>query len=265
MNKIGPKYDKNSGVSEVIGFILVLGIIMAGIAIVTLYGYPALIQAQESSNIKNMQKNMIVLQNDFKSLAFKSIPYKETSIQISGGSLFVIPGDHVPNPFFNITYYNTSLGGETTLTFYPGDILYVPDSGESAVALENGAVHTSAFTGSAMLSEPRWYIDDNSGKKTFVINLIQINTPNSTILSKNGMSTVQMQIHPEGMISQDYSPSLKDVTVRYSNNSEYGLYNYETSWKNYFGSIVQGSPQNPITVSTNQIVINRYTVDIVGL
>ncbi len=77
------------GASEAIGFLLTFTIIIAGIGLVTLYGYPLLTQQQVNADEKIMEKNMIVLQNDFKSLAYKTVPYKETSLKIGSGSLTV--------------------------------------------------------------------------------------------------------------------------------------------------------------------------------
>jgi hypothetical protein len=74
------------GVSESIGFLLIFSIVIVGIGLVTLYGYPLLLKQQVSADEKIMEKNMIVLQNDVKSLAFKTVPYKETS-KIGSGSL----------------------------------------------------------------------------------------------------------------------------------------------------------------------------------
>ncbi|PKL57677.1 MAG: hypothetical protein CVV34_06280, partial [Methanomicrobiales archaeon HGW-Methanomicrobiales-5] len=65
------------GVSESIGFILIFSMVIAGIGLVTLYGYPMLLQQQTSANERIMEKNMIVLQNDVKSLTYKTVPYKE--------------------------------------------------------------------------------------------------------------------------------------------------------------------------------------------
>ncbi|MFA7694975.1 MAG: hypothetical protein WCX63_05530, partial [Methanoregula sp.] len=62
---------------------------MAGIGMVTLYGYPMLMQQQTSADEQIMEKNMIVLQNDVKGLAFKTVPYKETSLKVGGGALTV--------------------------------------------------------------------------------------------------------------------------------------------------------------------------------
>src|SRR5512136_3187645 len=77
------------GVSEAIGFMLIFTIVIAGIALVTLYGYPLLLQQQVGADEKIMEKNMIVLQNDVKSLAYKTVPFKETSLKIGSGSLTV--------------------------------------------------------------------------------------------------------------------------------------------------------------------------------
>ncbi len=91
------KYD-GSGVSEAIGFIIILGIVVTGIALVTLSGYPLLLEQQQNANVRNMEKNMIVLQSDANLLTYKGVPYRETSMQVSGGNLQVIN----PNPSFRI-------------------------------------------------------------------------------------------------------------------------------------------------------------------
>jgi hypothetical protein len=51
-------------VSEAVGFILILGIVITGIGLVTLYGYPVLVKEQSNTDIKNMERAMIVIQND---------------------------------------------------------------------------------------------------------------------------------------------------------------------------------------------------------
>ena len=56
--------SNEQGVSESIGFMLIFTIVIAGIALVTLYGYPLLLQQQVGAEEKIMEKNMIVLQND---------------------------------------------------------------------------------------------------------------------------------------------------------------------------------------------------------
>ena len=83
----------DDGISESIGFLLIFTMVIVGIGLVTLYGYPMLLREQTSADQQIMQKSMIVLQNDVKSLTFKTVPYKETMLNTGGGSLTVYPSD----------------------------------------------------------------------------------------------------------------------------------------------------------------------------
>ena len=117
------------GVSEVIGFILILGIVITGMGLVTLYGYPILLKEQQNANIKNMERNMIVLQNEVKGLAYKSVPYRETTMQITGGTLEVIrpncPTCSVNNPNLpGQSYFSISKSG--TYIFHSTSQIQVP-------------------------------------------------------------------------------------------------------------------------------------------
>ncbi|HRY75523.1 MAG TPA: hypothetical protein P5217_04495, partial [Methanoregulaceae archaeon] len=57
-----------SAVSESIGFVLIFSLVIVGISLVSLYGYPVLLKQQANADQQIMEKNMIVLQNDLKSL-----------------------------------------------------------------------------------------------------------------------------------------------------------------------------------------------------
>jgi len=199
-NRIKP----DLGVSETIGYIILFGITITGIGLVTLYGYPALVNAQADANIRNMERNMIVLQSDVNSLVYKSVPYKETTMQVSGGVISVDPiisnfmiKDGADNPL--ITYPDLTKQGT-------GAIQFISDTGEISIALQNGAVVKHQSGGSVMLSKPRWFIDTNpsSMEETFVITLIQVDTSGST-LATSGISTVQMEIQP--LLISDPTPA----------------------------------------------------------
>jgi|GEM_PF-4937320 len=49
----------SAGVSESIGFLLIFTIVIIGIGLVTLYGYPMLIKQQMGADEQIMEKNMI--------------------------------------------------------------------------------------------------------------------------------------------------------------------------------------------------------------
>src|SRR5512139_3742597 len=138
------KYERSieSGVSESIGFLLIFAIIITGIALVTLYGYPLLLQQQVSADEKIMEKNMIVLQNDIKSLAYKTVPYKETSLKIGSGTLTVYGSGSNPKLRISYTDNNGQLLFPTVTDpgeFDPGELRYESINAQTDISLQNGA------------------------------------------------------------------------------------------------------------------------------
>jgi hypothetical protein len=257
------------GVSEAIGFMLIFSIVIAGIGLVTLYGYPLLLQQQVSADEKIMEKNMIVLQNDIKSLAYKTVPFKETSLKIGGGSLTVFNSSYSPSSSsINISDSTTTYVN----LFTPGELRYESVSSQTDISLQNGAVvmRPRISPGSVMLSEPRWFYDDQTN--TMVINLINITS--SRFMAKEGIGAVQMTLGqtnytnvpiPAGTtLTLDYTP---DVT---------GVQNYSVAWGNYFTNSLSMTlaPIQPFASPTKRyqlptdttrpatLVIKKYEVQI---
>jgi hypothetical protein len=265
-------------VSEVVGFIIILGIMMTGIGLVTLYGYPALIQEQSNANIKNMQRNMIVLQNDMESLTYKSVPYEETTLQVSDGTLSVIN----PNPdpmssspghsHFRILQNSNPIDFDPTIPgsiyFYPGLIQFVSSPPNAIIGLQNGAVVMNYFgqQGSTMLSDPRWFLDfDQSGRETLVLSFVQVYSPN--VLSSGGTGTVQMKVS-ELYPTQDITIPNSQVDITYIDNGE----GYSTAWHNFFSN-TRVFPSSSCSVSgttltitgVDRLVIKSYNITVLNL
>jgi hypothetical protein len=245
------------GISESIGFMLIFSIVIAGIALVTLYGYPLLLQQQTSADEKIMEKNMIVLQNDIKSLAYKTVPFKETSLKIGGGSLTVYNSSY-GSPSSKINIYDGGAGGASylpppydvgTAKFTPGELRYESISAQTDISLQNGAVvlRPRVQKGSTILAEPRWFFD--AGTNTMVINLIEITSTN--ILAKEGIGTVQMELVGEPYYKETVVTSGHDVRIDYTPST---TQDYSVAWDNYIMKIwnfpqgyktrVSGTPGN---------------------
>jgi hypothetical protein len=221
------------GVSEAIGFMLIFGIVIAGIGLVTLYGYPLLLQQQVSADEKIMEKNMIVLQNDVKSLAYKTVPFKETSLKIGGGSLTVYnSSSNTPSSSLQI---NDFTGASSYLPpfipntrFTPGELRYESTSSQTDISLQNGAVvlRRHVEPGSVMLAEPRWFFD--SGTNKMVINLINITS--ADIMAKEGIGTVQMSLGDQQYFNESVIPVGQEIELIYTPDA---TQDYSVAWDNY--------------------------------
>jgi hypothetical protein len=248
------------GVSEAIGFLLIFSLVVVGIGLVSLYGYPVLLQQQVSADQRIMEKNMIVLQNDIKSLSFKNVPYKETSLKVGGGPLTVYNTSFTPRSSFEIID-----GGSFDETFYPGQLQYYSVGSQQVIVIENGAVmeRRELETGSFMLAEPRWFVDTDpvSGKTTAVIYLIGMNS--TELLSRTGVGTVKMQMAETNYT--EYITLLNPITVKYIPNPNN---DFSVAWRNYLINTLKWTETGPGSYQlppTDTLVIKRYDIMVKSL
>jgi len=220
------------GVSEAIGYIIIFGLVMTGIGLVTLYGYPVLMQQESSANIRNMEQTMIVLQNDIKSLTYKLVPYKETTLRVSGGTLMLVNRTSMDQSF-QITYNTFPVGPDP---FIPGELRFIAQKENAVISLENGAVikREIGSTGSFMLAQPRWYVDTYSGSDTLIINYIQLGSlMEKPYLSQTGVGTVRMR-HFQTLYWNPTSVNNGIVEITYSHSIvDNEAYDYSQAWRNF--------------------------------
>ena len=274
--------QKREAVSESIGYLIIFGLVITGIGLITLYGYPLLMQQQSSANMRNMEQTMIVLQNDIKSLTYKLANYKETALRVSGGSLSLY------GPSYTLQKFKIKVNegfGDQDLFLPPflGELRYLSTSDNTVIALENGAVIEKPLNakGSFMLADPRWYLDNSSGRRTLVINFMNLSTMASPtqLLSQTGVGNVRMRLDRTNMTTRsvDWGPlgSGAVITITYYpfNNETIMPDGYGLAWKTYLTNpnnfegdmVCTGNPLNaePLvcTISDIQnIVIKEYDI-----
>jgi len=270
----GKNYRKSctEGVSESIGFLLIFTLVIVGIGLVTLYGYPMLLQQQTSADEQIMQKNMIVLQNDVKSLAYKTVPYKETSLKVGGGTLKVFNSSYTPSTS-SIKIYDSSVNPPFVDLFHSGDLMYSSDSAGTDISLQNGAVVSRRHVepGSVMLAEPRWFYDGQTN--TMVINLVNITSTET--LSRAGVGTVQMALGEPQFNKTDVLDTIPLVPPVYLEYSPHPVQDYSIAWDNYFQKTlgmtwISGTPGTGVMLKyqlppTTTLVIKQYEVNIRSL
>jgi hypothetical protein len=168
-----------------------------------------------------MEKNMLVLQSDLKSLTFKSVPYQETAMQVSGGTL-MIKKDVGSVPNFTIVGADSS-----PLVYYPGELRFISSNGDATISLENGGVHIRYWSspGSAMIANPSWYYDPLT--ETYVIQFIRIN--GTSDFTQTGIGNIRMQLSNPPK-QKEFNITNKNVSVTYNHDVEW---DYQTAWKNY--------------------------------
>lgn len=260
------KRRDDRAVSESIGFILIFAIVLIGIALVTLYGYPVLLKQQTSADETNMKQTMITIQNDINLLCFGNTPYKNTALRVSSGSLTVFtPADTTKTGSFSIEYgpndhvsFPSNDVPGITNPVYTGELRYEANEGLGVISYENGAVigRQTLSEGSYMIAGPRWFVDTNptTGNKTLVIFIINIDS--ASTLSLSGIGNLELEKTDDVYVLDlkdsnfGYTPGSKhSIGITY--NPQSGTSNNEKAWYNF----IMGIDDSPRT-NGNQVIID---------
>ena len=164
-----PSFDE-SAVSETLGYILIFGIVVAGIAMVFLIGSQILADTQESANFQGMQQGFEVISSDLRRTAFDESPIMTTRVKIDYGTLAMMSSARSD---YRIVIRDSN---NNELYDMPIGILEFDSShyGKS-ISLENGALVTTyenGSYGSIMAKEPRiFYSASNHTLLVSTINL----------------------------------------------------------------------------------------------
>jgi hypothetical protein len=145
--------DDARGLSDVIGFVLVFGLITAAVAVVSVGGFQVLEDARDNQQVTNAEQAFDVLDENVEDLAVRGAPRRSTEILLSDAELTF--GDPVT---FNVTaggtdYYATNV---TPLVYQT--------SGGTELVYVNGAVLRQHDDGAYLANEPRV----SAGDRTFV-------------------------------------------------------------------------------------------------
>ncbi len=248
---------KDQGVSETVGFIIIFGIVLTGIGLVSLYGYPLLLQQQSEANIQNMEKSLIVLQTDINSLVYKNVPYQETAIQVSEGTLSVIRPDAGYDKYFNISQGSTIFIDN----FKTGELRYTSSRENVVIGLQNGGVVKWQVGGSAMLAAPRWFYDKSTG--TLVITLVQIYSDSPMVQTGIGMVRMKVSEITPSIPPQNFAPPAT-IEIKYTDQTG----DYLTAWRNYLREFDPSMTAGPVSAKVNDVntlIIRQYNVTILGL
>ena len=233
----------NSGVSPVIGIILILSIVTVSIAIIYSSGVPFIDSAKQNTQLVSTTNSFIVLQNDILEVTNGPVTGigtgRITKMDLGGGSLSVEP---------NETKIQIDFASEPKIV-YPGTISYIYKGRE--VYYENGAVFSNYLTSSFMEAEPKIYATNlGSGNIGLMIHIINITGSNTSMGSTN-TGKIRTLLAENGKGSSRYVDNVT-ITITSQNND---------SWGRYFNETLTNAKASDFSIdylgeNTEQIIIN---------
>lgn len=198
--------NSQTAVSEALGFILTLGILLIASGIVYLGGLPILQDAKDASHFQEMEESFMLLGQNMNEVAYERAPIRTTELKIVQGSMSIRHDS-----------YMQVVVNDTSYTYYMGSLEYYLD--DQVIAYENGGMWT------------KYKNDDTIIRSKPNINHANITTiPIVELLgtySKGGEGTVR--------IRASHSDS---STIHFINSTGYNATiiitsNYYKGWKSY--------------------------------
>ncbi|AKB85755.1 hypothetical protein [Methanococcoides methylutens] len=226
-------FDSESAVSEVVDVVLILGIMLIAITVISVAGFPALQNMQDSGHQENIRQSFIVLGENVNKVVFNLAPSQSVELKMYGGSIGVI-GDSKLNlsvQTWNETSLDKEYEGAPT-----GQLMELRNEREgTSISYENTAVWAKYQTGQPiMVREPQFVFDGN----TLIIPFVPIQTGGST--SGEGL----IRIITDSLTSEIYS--YQNVSaVNISVTSPYYI-----AWDNYLNETLEMQTTLNTTSST---------------
>jgi hypothetical protein len=217
-----------SGVSPVIGMILILSIVVVSIGIIYTTGIPFIDSIKYTTQVSNAKNSFSVLQDDVLEIingpATGAGMGRITKVKMGGGSIFVEP----QNTEIQINY----TGSSNPVIAVPGTISYKYKS--RSVVFENGATISKYPTGSFMEIDPLIYASDlGSGNIGLMIHIINVTGENSSI-GGEGTGKIRTSFEGRGNL---YSGEVNRVNITISSQNS-------DSWGRYFNDTLSNAGLN---------------------
>ncbi|MHC1565647.1 MAG: DUF7289 family protein [Candidatus Syntropharchaeales archaeon] len=241
-------------VSEALGFILVFAIITLSIGIIYVVGYPAIQDSKDRAQMRNMEKNFIVLQSSIDTVALGQSPVKTIRMGLGGGTITVDGSGGA----LSVTAPNISYNGNV------GNITYEMDGRQ--IIYENGGIWSRYPSGGSVeISSPKISLrKDSSDLRYLTVSIIEIN---SSISSVGGDGIITFTIE-----SADQTTSAPQI----ESTAGTAWINITTStpdaWARYFRdlndtagggvSVTSGTMTCNASIQYDRFVMNNHSVDV---
>ena len=234
------------GVSEVVGYVLTFGIVVAIVTVIYASGMPVVEDMKDKSALQSMETSFVTLQSNIKKVAFGQSPLRTMKFNLVKGSIGANNG---------VGSIIVKIDGNPPQTIPFGNVEYT--IGSRKVVYENGAVIEYTPGGSIIISDPPIFNSSASGD--VFISVINV----SGGFSAGGrMAEMHMGGSDGGLynVTRDthvYNSSNPVSTLDIDINSQ-----YRDAWERYLCEAFDKTPPLPITISDCNLTLVRHNVSI---
>lgn len=162
--------DSENAVSEVVDVVLILGIMLIAITVISVAGFPALENMQESGHTENIRQSFIVLGENVNKVVFNDAPSQSVELKMYGGGIWITSSESDIN--VTMQTWNSTTSTPETRNFPLQSIGEIRNEFEGrSISYQNTGVWAKYETGESIaIREPQFVNSD----KLLVIPVVKI-------------------------------------------------------------------------------------------
>lgn len=215
------------GLSDVVGFVLMFGIILTSVGLVATFGLTELEDFDQNQQLDNAERTFELVARSLDELEESQATVRTDAIDLSGGTVTVSPSSSVT---VNVTDSDT--GTTTTESFPLNSLTY--ETGNTLIGYENGATYRlrKQSDGGIINHDPGYVCSDGTAVLSFVTVESEENRQisGSGTLRITGRLTNSSLLYPVSTSGVGNASSADEVEVEYTFSGE----SRAREWANYF-------------------------------
>ena len=205
--------SSEEGLTEVLDFVITLGVMLLALAIIGVAGYPMLEHMQERGHIENVEQSFSVLKPNMNKVVYGKAPSQSVELKMHGGTIRVT-GDSSIN--VSVQAWNESLSSMETISVIRSLRSIENEFEDTSIAYENTGAWVKYPQGKAIaISEP----DLSYNQNTLLIPMVPI--AGSDGISGSGLVRV---IFESSQLSVERIENVSHVTITMKSE-------YYTGWE----------------------------------
>lgn len=243
--------QSEEGVSEVISYLFIFGIIIGVLAIIIIFSSPIVEQGRDTANFNNILAGFSVLKTDLDTVALTTSPIRTTKLNLAGGNIYV-------DPYGNVTKNRMIIKNDTDEIYNSTLGIIVYTYKDKKVIYECGGVIESYPAGMLFRENPKINIDKTLEKdaNNTLISIMKI-TGNFSSLSGEGAAQV---IITSPSYNETYNSNRENLTITISSD-------YASTWKKYlsdqgFEILSYSNREVAARIRETRVIIGEHRIDV---
>jgi len=174
---------RDRGVSEVVSFVLVFGLVVSSLGVVYVSGFSGLEDARDAERINNGERAFDVLADNVADIYNEGAPSRKTEVKLADAQLTLAE----PTSFrVTVNDIEDGSGNDTVFRSETRPLVFSTNNGPSRVVYENGAIIRSDRGGAILQKAPPLLISEEQT----VIGYVVMSPTSDTTTSVGGDATV---------------------------------------------------------------------------